>query len=371
MGWRPSAPWRHNLGGNGLAPFSAMAAYRLNAGRRGRERGRGLAATYSPLNLFSFPAPSVGPLPIGVGHIPSSLSHLPLLPPLGTAAPILTIPSTSRPTTAVTLVMAPAISASRADTGRPPAFSLASSFPPVPAKLVSRIQGLEFVEMRELLPDNIALSECLEALPGAARFSNTPQREIASISTWTCAFATYVAIVSQAHPNRARDMLAYMRLVVREAQTYGTGVGWLTYDSVYRQNNQGAHCRWDTLDASLHTAYIGGQGIPTVPPCRHYRGVDHSSDECALSPVVPAVRPGAPMRVELALGERKGRQLNPKQTGGFICRSWNWGKCRYPGTCYYRHVCSACGEQHMVKDCQRTAMEEARRTQARRGDGQH
>ena len=166
-------------------------------------------------------------------------------------------------------------------------------------------------------------------------------------------------------------MLAYMRLVVREAQKYGTGVGWLTYDSVYRQNNQGADCRWDTLDASLHTAYIGGQGIPTVPPCRHCWGVDHSSGECALSPVVPAVRPGAPMRVELALGERKGRQPNPKQTGGFICRSWNWGKCRYPGTCYYRHVCSTCGEQHMVKDCQRTAMEEARRTQARRGDGRH
>ena len=104
-------------------------------------------------------------------------------------------------------------------------FSLASSFPPNPAELVKKIQGLEFIEMRELLPDNIALSERLEALPVAARNSNTPQRGVASVNIWTCAFATYVAIVSQAHPNRVRDMLVYMRLIVREAQKYEGGMG--------------------------------------------------------------------------------------------------------------------------------------------------
>ncbi len=36
---------------------------------------------------------------------------------------------------------------------------------PIPAKLVRRIQALEFVEMRELLPDNMPFAERLEALP--------------------------------------------------------------------------------------------------------------------------------------------------------------------------------------------------------------
>ena len=47
------------------------------------------------------------------------------------------------------------------DTGtpKPSAFKLSSSFTPVPAKLVKRIQAMEFAEMRELLPDNIAFAE--------------------------------------------------------------------------------------------------------------------------------------------------------------------------------------------------------------------
>jgi len=62
---------------------------------------------------------------------------------------------------------------------------------------------------------------------------------------------------------------------VREAQKYKDGVGWMTYDSVFRQNNQGVDARWDKLDSSLRTAYIGGQGVMVTTPCRHCRGVDH------------------------------------------------------------------------------------------------
>lgn len=91
--------------------------------------------------------------------------------------------------------------------------------------------------MRELLPDNIALAERLESLPASARGNNIPQREIASIQTWTSAFATYVAVVAQVHPARVCDMLAYMRLVVCEAQKYKEGVDWMMYDSVCHQNH--------------------------------------------------------------------------------------------------------------------------------------
>ena len=42
-------------------------------------------------------------------------------------------------------------------------FSKAST--PIPAKLVAKIQALHFIDTRELLPDNIALMERLEAFP--------------------------------------------------------------------------------------------------------------------------------------------------------------------------------------------------------------
>ena len=217
--------------------------------------------------------------------------------------------------------------------------------------------------MRELLPDNIALAVRLEALPAATRGNNIPQREIASVKTWTCAFTTYIVIVAQAHPARVCDMLAYMRLIIREAQKYKEGVGWMTYDSVFRQNHQGMDARWDKLDPSLHTTYIGGQGVPTAPPCRHCRGVDHSSSSCALSPLTPPVQSGNPPQFESPASERRARQSNLRQAGIFICRSWNSGKCRFPGTCYYRHMCATCDKNHMAKDCKRLMMDSSRQRQ--------
>ena len=50
--------------------------------------------------------------------------------------------------------------------------------------------------------------------------------------TWVSSFSTYVAIVTEAHPARVKDMLAYMRIIVREASKFG-GNGWLTYDAIF------------------------------------------------------------------------------------------------------------------------------------------
>ena len=109
----------------------------------------------------------------------------------------------------------------------PNPFRVASSIAPIPAKLVKKIQALEYVEMRELLPDNIALAERMAALPsGIIQQKQLGQREIGgerALMTWVSSFATYVAIVAGAHPERVADMLAYMRLVVREANKFGGG----------------------------------------------------------------------------------------------------------------------------------------------------
>ncbi len=98
--------------------------------------------------------------------------------------------------------------------------------------LVRRIQAMEFVEMKELLPDNLALAERLEALPVRLGQPAKPaeQREIGSLITWVSSFTTYVAIMAEAQPGQVRDMLAYMRLILREAYKHG-GHGWLTYST--------------------------------------------------------------------------------------------------------------------------------------------
>ena len=164
---------------------------------------------------------------------------------------------------------------------KPPApFKIASSIVPILAKLVKKIQSLDFVEMRELLPDNIALTERLAALPSGLAQTKTPtEREIGgdrALITWVSSFATYIAIVAEAHPDRVTDMLAYMRLVTREASKFG-GTGWLTYDLVFRRNHEGPGQRWNYLDASLHQVYIASQRDKVAIPCKHCHEIDHST----------------------------------------------------------------------------------------------
>lgn len=45
------------------------------------------------------------------------------------------------------------------------------------------------------------------------------------VATWVSSFATYVAIVAQAHPQR---VVSLSHLIVCEASKFG-GSGWLTY----------------------------------------------------------------------------------------------------------------------------------------------
>ena len=235
-------------------------------------------------------------------------------------------------------------------------FKVANSISPIPAKLVKRIRALEFVEMRELLPDNIAMTERLAALPSGIAHNKPPsEREIGgdrALITWVSSFSTYVAIVAESHPERVVDMLAYMRLLIREASKFG-GAGWLTYDSVFRRNNTGKEARWNYLDASLHQVYIASLRDKVVTPCRHCQEIDHSSANCAVAAFAPQTLPsqadqGPSFTAKVG---RKGKRPTPYTRQRPICTSWNAGGCRFPGKCSYDHCCSICEGPHPAIDC--------------------
>ena len=219
--------------------------------------------------------------------------------------------------------------------------------------------------MWELLPDDLALAERLEALPGPASQvgRNSEQREIGSLLTWVSCFATYVAIVAEVHPGRVKDMLAYMHLVVHEAHKHG-GQGWLTYDSVFWCNHQGVSTTWDIIDPSLHTAYIACQSNNPRVPCKYCCEADHLPENCALAPAVPQTRQpqgqGRPVSNSI-LAAHRGRRASPYSPipmPGKVCISWNWGHCAFPGACSYSHTCPTCDSaDHRARDCPKTPQE--------------
>ena len=226
-----------------------------------------------------------------------------------------------------------------------PGLTLSPAAETFPKRLVDKVRSGQFVEMKELLTDNMSLISQLEAVQGTSAAQmlgpNRPRlREVSSLATWCYCFLGYVAI--RTTDPSTRDQLAYARLLIKEAQRHG-GQGWLDYDRAFRQQVEGdASIRWNTLIPGLQAATILGQRSSQGSFCTLCRGMDHTRTQCALSCLEPSGT--SPQQ----LSSRSRPRLN-------ICLSWNRGTCVFPGQCSYRHVCATCQSQnHKAKDCSRT-----------------
>ena len=141
--------------------------------------------------------------------------------------------------------------------------SLSPATSPFPQKLVDRVRSGQFVDMRDLLTDNVSLIQQLNTFGGNHAFPSLPGmlrprlREVTSLPSWIYCFLTYIAI--RANDQGVRDMLAYAHLMVREAQRHG-GSGWLDYDRVFRQQAAlDPSLRWNTLHPGIQAATLVGR----------------------------------------------------------------------------------------------------------------
>ena len=171
-----------------------------------------------------------------LGTIPSALSLVGLqLPTFSTG----TEPPKAGATpdkSGVSEATQPKQSTSGSDTPAP--FMLGEGLPPVPGKLVQKIQRGDYVDMAELLRDNMeverrrASREVTSTNLGLG--AQPSRREVPDLISWVQCFGVYAAVVSAKHPDRMLQLLAYQTMVVREARRCG-GHGWQSYDAMFRQ----------------------------------------------------------------------------------------------------------------------------------------
>lgn len=86
----------------------------------------------------------------------------------------------------------------------------------LPRKLVEKIRSHQFIDMRELLSDDIALLQQLEAtqsqtvqIVGATRLH---LREVSLLTTWCYCFLGYLAVFTI--DSTTQDQLAYAHLLI-------------------------------------------------------------------------------------------------------------------------------------------------------------
>lgn len=271
-------------------------------------------------------------------------------------------------------------------------FLLSEGLPPVPAKLVAKIQSGEFIDMAELLQDNIEATRRRGESdpPHCSSETKRPRREIPDFLSWLQCFGVYASVVANKYPQKFQQLMAYQTLMIREVRRCG-GTGWFAYDTMFRQqaaNAKGA-VDWSKLNTSLYAVSFMPQMSGQGHTCQHCLETDRDSGDCALAPQrtsncaqqqtamglgwMPPVlgqdtrRPtgGSSTSGPRGVGNwdsrrsttgsgRLGRPSRAGETGPpaakRACYLWNEGRCDYYN-CRFLHICTRCGGLHRIREC--------------------
>ena len=237
-------------------------------------------------------------------------------------------------------------------------FALAESLPIIPATLVDKIVKGQYVDLCDLLQDNILLAkrapigERNDTDPGSGHTRRHKKREFtrdeAGLLSWTQCFAVYTAIVCSQNPDRINDLLAYMVTMINEGRRFKFQ-GWLTYYEMFRQSVvKSKSTSWAQLNGTLYaTTFLSQQKGESVT-CQKCASPDHYTYQCAFyerTSSQRAVSPGARRKRPRSRSPEKG-----PSTG--TCYAWNDGRCNRGSSCKWKHnMCLKCGEEHKAIHC--------------------
>ena len=194
-------------------------------------------------------------------------------------------------------------------------------YSPIPEKLVTKIRTGQFIDLADLLTENLKGQETEPQtyLDGKLLVPSSKKRiqEITGIVTWVEAFTVYSWILCSAHPSRWQDMTQYKLLILKTSRQF-PGKTWLHYDIAFRKDAAASGLvDWSPMNLDLYNFHTRATLLQT-----------------SLSSNVPS----------------SASRMLASSTN--ICRSWNDGTCRWPfGQCRYRHCCEKCEGEHPRVNC--------------------
>lgn len=239
------------------------------------------------------------------------------------------------------LVAQPEAASSNASAGR--AMLVADHLPPVPPRLVSRIQGGQFVEFAELLPSAMTKENSYTDMDERSRPARSTR--IRSFQDWLGGWVCYSSILLDKYPHRSRDLLAYLATVLQAYTDYGED-RWLNYDRSFRQNAAARGLEdWSVRDTNLWSyAFTRPKRIF----CEFCESEAHSAADC------PSAKPQYNHSSRPQYNHSSSAEPRGTQSSSEICRSWNAGHCVALNTiCRYRHTCNIpdCNGSHRASFC--------------------
>ena len=207
---------------------------------------------------------------------------------------------------------------------------IAKGIPPIPAKVVERIQKWEFVDLASLLSNDQIPDDVLAMVPSGQLLLVPPsdrqpkrKRTISDIHSWVQAFSIYAAVLSAADSTSKKEtvgLFAHMVTVLQLAKDLG-GNQWMQYDKVYREWATAKEIKvWGELNLSIFGRCLASQ--------HRYQ----------------------PPTVEKKVS-RPGETRSTPYSRSQGCHLWNFeGKCTR-SQCRFLHSCYFCGGNHRADNC--------------------
>ena len=194
-------------------------------------------------------------------------------------------------------------------------FIVGPGFLPVPYKLVSQITSGKFIDLAELLSDNLRDNEAEPQLLLDGRLvltatSKRPKRSIDDIMSWSEVFSIYSLILASHYPSRWRDLTLYKLLILHTYRQF-QGNALLTYDRAFRKHAATARLTdWSGINVQL----------------LNFHAVGYSMQRSFTKP--------------------------SGSSSAIVCRSWNNGFCVAPSSlCRLARRCSICSPNHRALQC--------------------
>ena len=294
------------------------------------------------------PAASISSIPLLAGSAPSSLPAASTgagsSGTLSTPAPMVPSLSTLLSTPLPGLASQPAVVKTEP-------LIISPALPPIPAKVVDRVQSGKFVEFKEFLADNVLLLQRLQELGVAGSVAPALQplvsgsrlREVTDPVSWASCFLAFLA--TKVEHKETRELAAYGMIILQLASKH-QGAGWRSYDRQFRQHQAaGADLSWADLSPSLMAATVLGDSSGGLGrPCSLCLSADHSREDCALASLESTSKGNETPMNHRARHTRQPRRPAPYGATGSspgVCCRFNRGAC-LAHHCRFEHFCSNC-----------------------------
>lgn len=226
---------------------------------------------------------------------------------------------------------------------------ISNGLPPIPNKLVQRVEQGLFVEMAELLPSYLDSADF--DTDGQQTRSHKRLPVLCDITEWVQCFGMYIAIISRHKPKRVADLMGY-QMIIMEASRGSREGKWLTYDRRFRLKASASNLKqWATIDITIWNTTFPERAI------RGHQGPGPSSDYQFRQYPPQRPRPSYHQSNPPSQGSTRPNQAPP--TTRSICLDWNENpngcsrvSCRYAHWCYRCiHNPGASDRNHKASQC--------------------